>query len=401
LKTNQNIKLILLLLLFCGFVSCNDYTLSESQSERFLHYYPVGTGESVGYDVLQANDGGYYIIGTVEQEGSNDGSRDIMLIKTDKFGIQESWSPAITGTPGDDVISRMIFSGSDLVLAGKSTLDGETSGYCVKMSGSGQIIWEILFSEESQIEINDVYPVYSNFVLTGYSRSAGQDKQVLLAMINQNGNEIWTRNIGLLNHNDEGQAIIKYNDRLLVAATSAPVNLSVPSQILVLNTNLSGLGATEQRVSYNHPLFAKELIVDNEDNITILGNQVNSETDKSGLFLIEFFLQGTSHEVITILSSETIIYKESLHGESLIISDNNRLAVCGWQIRDNDMDILLAFINDDLSLKGINSFGNAGNQISYGIMQANDGRYLLTGSSVLAGINTSTLLKIEADGQLY
>jgi hypothetical protein len=388
-------------LLLISIIGCNDYSLSEEQAERFIHFYPVGAGDSEGYDVIQANDGGYYVVGTVEQEGNDNGYRDILLIKTDKYGIQESWSPVIYGTPGDDVIYRMIASAGDLILAGSSSLDGMTSGYCAKMRGSGQVTWEIIFDTESEVEINDVYPVSSDFVLTGYSRSSGQDKQVLVARIDQDGNKIWTRKIGLLNYDDEGEAIIENNNRLVVAASSSPVDQSGPSQILVLNTNSAGLGATEQRISDEHALFAKDLVANDEDEITVLGNQVNSETDDSGLFLFKFFLQGTSYEVITLLYSGEISYPELLHGEALILTGNNELAVCGWLIRPNDLDILVVHINNDFSLEGIKSFGDAGDQVSHGIALARNGRYIITGSTELAGIMTSTLVKIEPYELLY
>ena len=95
MRSIKYIPLFLALLL----AACNKYDVQPEQAEKFIKFY-ASTLTEVAYDVKETADGGFIAIGTTRGE---DGARDLYLVKTDKYGNEETWSPAIIGGMHDDV----------------------------------------------------------------------------------------------------------------------------------------------------------------------------------------------------------------------------------------------------------------------------------------------------------
>lgn len=132
------LKLIFVLLVSMTF----NNTIAQSTFQKAFG----GTASDEGKSVRQTIDGGYIIAGTTTSYGA--GGRDVLLIKTDKFG-DTIWSK----TYGDSV--------------------GNEYGYCVALTNDGGYI---------------VSGSYSNFII-------GED-DIFLLKLKPNGDTIWTRTYG-------------------------------------------------------------------------------------------------------------------------------------------------------------------------------------------------------------
>ena len=403
--TDTTFKILIFIITACLVVgSCDHYDLSEEQSERFVRYLPTtdfSYGE--GIDVIQNSDGEYMILGTALWTATD---RQIMIMKTDEFGREIDQSPLLTGSPGPDDGYKIIKTDDGgCVIAGSSKPTGTTYGYLLKIDPS--------FSEPFPLELNiGSAPTQEfmgititedeRFILTGYSKETTGDKQVYLVKTDEWGVILWERVIGFTDYNDVGVAVVENNGRILIVGTTTPVNSgSGNSRLLILNTNSLGKGMTELRISGNGDLSGVDMVTDTDGNIIILGNHQNSTRDVSEIYLTKIKLEGFNNELITVLYATSIEYEESLYCKSMVINEDNSLAIVGWRERQGDKDILFARIKPDLSLNDIQFFGSSGYQSGSGISGTADGGYIITGGADVAGEINTVLIKLGPDGKLY
>ncbi len=401
---HDSIKIILQTLIVFMVFSCNDYSLSENQRDRFVKYYPTAHfywGE--GFDLVQTSDGGYLIAGNTYTGDETNFQREIMIIRTDEYGQEITGSPVLSGTSGDDYGYDMIMVKNGFIIAGSIILNGKTSGYLVRFDNDRQFVWDATFSNHQEQEFHKITACSEGgFVLTGYLKETSGDKQVCLVKINPDGNLLWEREIGFAGSDDIGESVIEYQNRFIITGTTIPLNQSTEnSRLLVFNTNEDGKGATQLRLTGDNDLSGKDIVLTGDGEILIMGTGENIVSGLSELFFAKIKLEGAGNEIITLLNSGIISYPESLYGESMIVSGNNTFAICGWEQKQNDRDILLVLINNDLQLNSAITFGDAGNQASHGISNTNDGGYILTGGVDLAGSTITALIKVGVDGKLY
>jgi hypothetical protein len=400
-------KILLFFAALCSVISsCNNYTLSEEQAEKFVRYYPTDSfnyGE--GTDLIQTVDGNYMVIGTTSRTEGTPSDQKIMIINTDEFGMETDQSPILIGTTGHEFGYKVIpAEDGGYVIAGSSKQGGNTLGYIIKISSSGEQVWEHTVGTTPLQEFMGITASNDGgFILTGYSKETNGDRQVYLVKTNSGGLTEWERVIGFTGYDDIGEAVVEYGDRIIIAGTTAPVNASSGnSRLLILNTNSEGKGMTECRISEEGNLSGTDMVVDGNENIIILGNQENLISGISSLYFAKIKLEGFNNELITVLNATSVDFPESLHGESMDINTDNSLAVCGWQEKGDDRDILFARFDEDFNLQDdIQLFGSTGYQSGSGICITADGGYAITGGVEVAGNITITLIKLGSDGKLY
>ncbi len=390
-----------LLLLFLA--SCNDYSLSEDQLDRFVKYYPTAHfywGE--GFDLVQKSDGGYLIAGNTFSGDETSSHSEIMIIQTDEYGREESGSPVMVGTPGDDYGYDLMMVEDGFFIAGSTRLSGKTSGYLVKLDQNGQYAWDVTFPTHQEQEFRKIIVCSDGgFALTGYCKETSGDRQVCLVKINPDGVILWEREIGFAGYDDIAESVIEYQNRFVIAGTTTPLNPSTEdSQLLVFNTDEEGKGATQLRLAGENNLSGKDIAIFGDGRIMIMGMDENPLSGLSSLFFAEIEFEGSDNEIVTLVNSGTVNYPGSLYGESMIVAGTSTFAVCGWHQQQDDSDILLVLINHDLQLNAAITFGDAGNQASYGINKTTDGGYILTGGVDMAGSTITTLIKVGPDGRL-
>ncbi len=385
-------------------ISCNNYSLSEDQAEGFVRYYPTTYFRtSEGYDVIQMADGGYLIAGTTFRVNGDLTDREIMLLLTDEFGIEKENFPLLLENQGNDFGYRLLAVSDGYVIAGTTQQGTNTLGYIVKVNLNGELVFRDTIGTAVQQEFNGITESSDGgFILTGYIRETTGDRQVYLVKKDSWGFTEWERTIGFTGYNDVGEAVVEYEDRIIIAGTTSPVSSSSEySRLLILNTNSEGKGMTEARISAQGNLSGADMIVDYEDNIIVLGNQKNTVSDLSSLYFAKIRLDGFNNELITVLDATSIDTTESLYGKSMILGSDNSIAICGWQEKVNNKDILFARVDQDFNPQGIQLFGSEGDQYGSGICITADGGYAITGSAAIAGYITTILIKLGPYGKLY
>jgi len=393
--------IVALSMLLCA---CDNFTMSEDQTNRFVRYYPTSLFyNEEGYDMAQLPDGGYLVISTTFWAEGDITDGEIMLIMADEFGMEKENTPILIANQGNDFGYRVVSVSDGYVIAGSSKQDPNSFGFIVKVKPSGELVWKYTLGTAPQQEFFGITASNDGgFILTGYIDETGGDRQIYLVKTNSLGLTIWERAIGFTGYNDIGEAVVELNNRIIIAGTTAPLSSSSGnSRLLILNTNSEGKGMTEYRISAEGNLTGSDMVVDDNDNIIILGNHENLTADLSSLYFAKIKLEGFNNELITVLNATSVDFLESLHGESMVISRDKSLAICGWKGKQPDRDILFAQIDQDFNLKNIQLFGSTGDQSGSGICITTDGGYAFTGGTNIAGKITTTLIKLGPDGKLY
>src|SRR4030042_2913182 len=383
---------------------CDNFTMSEDQANRFVRYYPTSLFyNEEGYDMAQLPDGGYLVISTTFRAEGDITDGEIMMIMADEFGMEKENTPILIANQGHDVVYRVVSVSDGYVIAGSSEQDPNSFGFIVKVKPSGELVWKYTLGTAPQQEFFGITASNDGgFILTGYIDETGGGRQIYLVKTNSLGLTIWERAIGFTGYNDIGEAVVELNNRIIIAGTTAPLSSSSGnSRLLILNTNSEGKGMTEYRISAEGNLTGSDMVVDDNDNIIILGNHENLTTGLSSLYFAKIKLEGFNNELITVKYATSVDFLESLHGESMVISRDKSLAICGWKGKQPDRDILFAQIDQDFNLKNIQLFGSTGDQSGSGICITTDGGYAFTGGANIAGKITTTLIKLGPDGKLY
>ncbi len=131
----------ILLFMALGLAACNKYDIQPEQAEGFIKFFFTGELTETAYDVKETADGGYVAIGTTSDD---EGVRDLYLVKTDKYGNEESWSPVTIGGAYDDVGTSIQVVSDGYVILGysKQTDTSEYDMYLVKTDLQGNVVWE-------------------------------------------------------------------------------------------------------------------------------------------------------------------------------------------------------------------------------------------------------------------
>jgi len=385
--------------MICFISACNNDSVSEMQAESFLKYYTAGTDNNTGTEVIQTSDG-YVILGNFENASTQ---KDIFIIFTDEFGRQTG-DPIVIGTDIDDHGYSMIrLTDGGYLISGTSFNATEKQGYLVNISSDGTVLWEQNYNGYTELEFRSAYPASDgHIIITGYSkRNPGDDTEAIIAKTSATGDLMWLRSYNYPGRNDVGEAIIEDQSRYHVLTTSTAISNTRLSRIRILNTNTNGGAPTSYEIQKDY-YSGKDITLNTAGNMYILGNVQNPVSAKSNIFLAELELTWNG-SITNLKDSATISYQESLHAESFAPVEQSSLAIGGWQIKPNDIDILLlqVEVGNDFKFEMLNTYGTKGSQTSQNIIYTGDDRgFALTGSVDLAGGTISMLLKVGPDGEL-
>ncbi|MBK8562734.1 MAG: hypothetical protein IPN76_05165 [Saprospiraceae bacterium] len=170
-------------------------------------------GDEDGYSVVEVADG-YFLAGTADNAAN--GTKDGYLVKVD-FNGNEVWSKYFgVANDIDQLRDIAVTSDNNLALAGYT---GSTSeAWLLKADLNGDEIWSRTFGGSLGDEINDLMVADNgDLVVTGYTEVTAANVDAFLARFDNDGNNIWTNNIGRGSHADIAQGVTQAQDGGFVA----------------------------------------------------------------------------------------------------------------------------------------------------------------------------------------
>ena len=324
--------------------------------------------------VVSLESGNFMTVGINDSDFENhQGLYDFWLVQFDaSFNIiwQNVW-----GGPGEDITESFIESndggfivvGTTDSLGGQvNTYQGNTDGWVIKVSNTGELLWTQTFGGTGTDVLEDIVAVADGYVLIGHTNSGEitdsleQDEtDIWLIKINESGELLWQKNYGSLD-DDEGKSIILLdNGKLMTASFIREATKDVETHIASKDfwiTQLSQEGYIEKQWTFggNKADVPTKLIQVQDNRFAITGETFSEFDDAKGggdIWVMEFDTLGTTLQAHTIGGSSLDIPK------SMVTNDAGDLIIVGETFSING-DIITAYSTLNAFVTTINSTQN-------------------------------------------
>lgn len=170
--------------------------LSKDGQYQWSNHYG-GNEADWGRRVLYNQNLGYYIVGNSNSFSSGD--FDALVVKTDLQGNQ-LWSKTYGSGNWEQINDAVFASDSGIVMVGstQTLLGGGSDIYIVRLNQNGDTLWTKTIGGIGQDVANTIINVEDSMFIVGgeyYNQDSSLVKGFLMKM-NQNGNIVWTNQIG-------------------------------------------------------------------------------------------------------------------------------------------------------------------------------------------------------------
>jgi len=403
----RSIKLTILVLALL-LAACNKYDIQPEQAEGFIKFYS-STLTEMGYDVKETSDGGYVAIGTTSDE---EGLRNIYLVKTDKYGNEESWSPAIIGGDFDDVATSIQLESDGYVILGYSKQSDTTEYdmYLVKTDLQGNVSWEKRQGDASDTDgsIDD----------RGLSLQITSSGEYLAAGIRRN-TTFDTYDYRIVRFATDGTVM---KDRVISSsdpnATVSTVFIIEVQSHFILCSTITYLQKKEiliipvfkdshfpdggKRFTSTGDLYGNCIQELSDGNLLVCGTNVNAQSGLGDIYLnkISASLGTVSGWETPKLFAEEEGDQASLTGNSVRIINDNSYAIVGTRTETGNDDIILLHTDAAGSEVSRQVFGDEGFQQGMSLEVTVDGGLILIGNNGAEDNSMFALVRTNAEGKL-
>ncbi|MDW8159386.1 MAG: fibronectin type III domain-containing protein [Bacteroidia bacterium] len=270
-----------------------------------------GTDWRVAYDVAQTGDGGYIVVGSVNNSGI--GKRDLFLMKTDAQGNVQ-WAQAYGGAQDDYGFSVVLTRDGGYAVAGMSNSFGQGSNdmLVIKTNSLGVVQWARTFGGPNQ---EDAYSIVQapdgGFLVGGLTRSFNVgNADMYLVKTNSAGNLEWARAFGGASF-DYAYGINVAQDGFVAVGGSVSFN----SDVYLVKTDFSGNLLFSRTYGGNLADQARYVSVTTDNGFIITGNTRSFGQGNSDVYVIRTDVEGnvngcntaTPATVIANLTTNTVV----------------------------------------------------------------------------------------------
>ena len=370
-----------------------------------------------GADIKQASDGGYVMLGTgTYNEGSSkEGTSDIYLAKTDKFGQAESWSPVMIGGEFDEVGNRLEILDDGYLIFGNSddSGDGNFDMYLVKTNFQGSVTWEQTYGNNLNNNGSDVKVLDNGgFVLAGYYTRTYIDPvsfeekttiDPLILETDASGVQVGVDyNAGEDQFHEIPIAVLPTASGYLVIGKKVDVATNESDLWMLLLPNLGYASPIlNVPVADGRDAYGVDLCITDDDRIFFLANREQASGGRLEAIVGEV-------DVSTLRVTQTFepFFIKTESTASMVVNDlkyspDNSLVITGGKSIAGSSDML--FLKLDLS--GVEMqrhfFGESGSQTGNAICYTSDLGYIIVGTNAFEGVlSMIALVKTGPDGTL-
>lgn len=359
------------------------------------------TSGDMGEDVLIADDGGFYIVGTSDLDLTGAGaSGDIYLIRTDANG-ETLWEKNFGGEKADEGLSIIRTKDGNLLTAGttKSSGAGGSDAYLIKIDLDGNEIWSKTFGStlDESASVRELadgsFMLWGNVVdpndvvadpgAAGYIGYGGRSN-IYLAKVDSAGNQLWTKTLGDQNNLLTSGGVETPDGGFLVLASL----LRFPNpgdDLYLIKVDQNGTLVWE-RIWEDGTTQAFDLIRTRDDHFLIAASYLpenSTAQTKADFFFIKVDLQGeevwTSHFGDPDMMDYPMVVTQSADGGYIAVGDS----VKDFSGRYPG-SISVTRLDQDGNMVWLKTIKpNSGHNILRALVQLADGSCLLAGSKLV------------------
>ena len=216
--------------------------LGEKEWSKFFG----GTFTDTPYDAIQTQDNGYILVGSSDSEdvdiSNNKGSYDFWVVKISETGKLE-WEKSFGGSQTDEAWAITKTNDGNYIIVGdtrSNNLDvsinhGAADLWCIKISSSGELLWEKSFGGNSFDVARSISKTQDGgFIISGSSRSENNDltnnngqNDAWVLKIDNNGKLLWQKSIGGSEIDFAYSSVELNNKSIIVVGDSSSSNIDI------------------------------------------------------------------------------------------------------------------------------------------------------------------------------
>lgn len=390
------VKYISIVLTLTMALACSkDVEIGDDQANSFVKLFG-DSFEDVGHDLKQTSDGGYVIIGTSTRVEDGDAlDKDIILIKTDRFGNHASWSPKYFGGALDDIgYAVQIINDGGYILAGvrSDSLNGtiDKNILIIKTNEQGDTLWTRVHGTNQDDHAFCVGQTSDNgYIIGGYTNHPTQGKNTLLLKTDSKGNKIWMKEGGT-NYDDEIKCVTELENGFVFIGTTKgnASNLNISNGYIV-KTGATGNPAQIKYFGNQNQTTGMDMKVLDDGSIAFQGNTIVNGASKIYIGMLDpgFNMLDMENPVLNSLPGE--------YTGNSVLFDQNNFIIAGTKLVSTDKDIFVVSTNAEGKLLNEMTMGEIGDQQAEKIILTNDNRYAIIGTNILAENAMITLVKTQ------
>jgi hypothetical protein len=293
--------------------------------------------------------------------------------------IGKDWTRTYGGK-GDEILHySIVTSDNHILLVGESnSINGENFDvYIAKATLSGELLWDITFSDETGNEDDAAYSVIETndgYIITGkISSSDGIGDDVLLLKLDTNGNNVWYKHFGG-NAWDWGNDLLQLSDNSIIIAGTTQDFFGSSYNMYLIKTDNNGNEIWEQTIRHPDNQITSS-IIKSQDAFLILGTSSDSSNRDSNIILMKTDLDGH------------VLWNNQYGGEGRetgyqIIENGNGYLIVGTtnSYGNGRNDIIVINIDSNGNIIWEKTFGSPSDEEGRSISQVSD-TIMITGST--------------------
>lgn len=368
----------------------SNYACGAEPLEAWNKTYGGEYGDGA-WSLQELNEGGYILVGNTATRG--EGS-DLWLIRTDQSG-NPLWSRILGGSGEDVGYSVLETKDGGFIITGsaKSFGMGEERLWLIKMDGNGSRIWDKTFGGFVSSTGDGGWSVSEasdgGYIVVGYTRSLGNGgKDLWLLKTDDQGNKIWDYTYGGM-RDDVGISVLQSRDGGYIAAGRTASFGKGGDDIWLVKTDFWG-GETWNVTFGGSKDDAGFQVVELMDGYALLG-RTESGTDSNRIILIRTDLSGREIWEKTYLGGS---------GTSLQPTKDGGFIISGRiDSKESGRDALIIKTDSMGGEEWRKIPGGRADDIGTFAVQNRDGDYVLAGitSSFGSGSEDAWLIKMQTE----
>lgn len=180
-----------------------------------------------------------------------------------------------------------------------------------------------IFGSGYESKGNDVIEISSGgYLLTGYDNLNGNNQQIFVAKVDENGNLIWSNAFGSSDYWEEGKVVKEVSDGFIIAGISKSNSGTSITHSFIMKTSFDGDSLWYKEFGdATYSIVVNDIIV-TSSNIFVAGQSNKTDVNKTDFYLAKLDLSGVfMHE------ESRIIATNSSYQRLFLQSDDNLLFI--------------------------------------------------------------------------